>query len=57
VNIPVEFVLFGMTLLGVAVFHRHTLKVALLGLAAITVTRSSLATSTVSPACWACGFT
>jgi Na+/H+ antiporter NhaD/arsenite permease-like protein len=36
VNIPVEFVLFGMTLLGVAVFHRHTLKVALIGLTAIT---------------------
>jgi Na+/H+ antiporter NhaD/arsenite permease-like protein len=36
VTIPVEFVLFGLTLLGVAVFHRHTLVVALLGLVAIT---------------------
>jgi Na+/H+ antiporter NhaD/arsenite permease-like protein len=36
VNVPVEFVLFGLTLLGVAVFHRHTLLAALLGLAAIT---------------------
>ena len=35
-SIPVEFVLFGLTLLGVAVFHRHTLMVALIGLAAIT---------------------
>ena len=35
-SIPVEFVLFGLTLLGVAVFHHHTLKVALLGVAAIT---------------------
>ena len=35
-TVPVEFVLFGLTLLGVAVFHRHTLMVALLGLAAIT---------------------
>jgi len=34
--IPVEFLLFGATLLGVAVFHRHTLGIALLGLAAIT---------------------
>jgi Na+/H+ antiporter NhaD/arsenite permease-like protein len=34
--IPIEFVLFGVTLLGVAVLHRHTLKVSLLGLAAIT---------------------
>jgi Na+/H+ antiporter NhaD/arsenite permease-like protein len=32
----VEFMLFGLTLLGVAVFHRHTLLVALLGLMAIT---------------------
>jgi Na+/H+ antiporter NhaD/arsenite permease-like protein len=35
-GIPVEFILFGVTLLCVAVFHRHTLLVALLGLAAIT---------------------
>ena len=35
-TIPVEFVLFALTLLGVAVFHRHTLMVALLGLVAIT---------------------
>jgi Na+/H+ antiporter NhaD/arsenite permease-like protein len=34
--IQIEFLLFGATLLGVAVFHRHTLSVALLGLAAIT---------------------
>jgi Na+/H+ antiporter NhaD/arsenite permease-like protein len=34
-QIPVEFVIFGLTLLGVAVFHRHTLKVALLGLLAV----------------------
>ena len=35
-TIPLEFVLFGLTLLGVALFHRHTLMAALLGLAAIT---------------------
>ncbi len=34
---PVEFVLFGSTLLCVALFHRHTLPVALAGLAAITL--------------------
>src|SRR3954471_14947895 len=34
-GVPVEFVLFGATLAGVAVFHRHTLQVALSGLAAI----------------------
>jgi len=34
--IPVEFLIFGVTLLGVALLHRHTLLVALTGLAAIT---------------------
>src|SRR5215211_5738528 len=36
-GIPVDFILFGLTLAGVAVFHHHTLHVALAGLAAITV--------------------
>ncbi len=35
-GIPVDFMLFGITLLGVALFHRHTLQVALAGLAVIT---------------------
>jgi len=35
-GIPVDFILFGLTLLGVAVFHHHTLPVALGGLVAIT---------------------
>ena len=30
-GIPVDFVLFGLTLLGVATFHRHTLSVAATG--------------------------
>jgi len=34
-GIPIEFFLFGLTLLGVAVFHRHTLTVAVAGLAVI----------------------
>jgi Na+/H+ antiporter NhaD/arsenite permease-like protein len=34
-SVPVEFILFGLTLLGVALFHHHTLKVALSGLGAI----------------------
>jgi len=34
---PIEFYLFGGMLAGVAVLHRHTLKVALAGLAAILV--------------------
>jgi Na+/H+ antiporter NhaD/arsenite permease-like protein len=36
-GIPVDFILFAATLLGVALFHHHTLRVALTGLAAITV--------------------
>ena len=34
---PVEFILFGLTLAGVALFHRHTLRVAVIGLVAITL--------------------
>jgi Na+/H+ antiporter NhaD/arsenite permease-like protein len=36
-GIPVDFILFGLTLAGVAVFHHHTLYVALTGLAVITL--------------------
>jgi Na+/H+ antiporter NhaD/arsenite permease-like protein len=35
-GIPVDFILFALTLLGVALFHHHTLYVALTGLAVIT---------------------
>src|ERR1051326_4508332 len=34
-GVPFEFLLFATTLLGVALFHRHTLAVALVGLALI----------------------
>lgn len=36
-GIPLEFFFFGFTLLGVALFHHHVLKVALTGLAVITL--------------------
>jgi Na+/H+ antiporter NhaD/arsenite permease-like protein len=36
-GVPVEFILFAITLAGVALFHHHTLRVALAGLAAITL--------------------
>jgi Na+/H+ antiporter NhaD/arsenite permease-like protein len=36
-GIPADFLLFGLTLLGVAIFHHHTLKVALTGFVAITL--------------------
>ena len=37
IGIPVDFILFALTLLGVALFHRHTLQVALAGLTAIVL--------------------
>jgi Na+/H+ antiporter NhaD/arsenite permease-like protein len=36
-GIPVDFILFGLTLLGVAIFHHKVLQVALTGLAAIVI--------------------
>lgn len=36
-GIPIDFVLFAATLLGVALFHRQTLLVALVGTAAIAL--------------------
>ena len=35
--IPLDFVLFGLTLIGVAVFHHHTMRVALVGLVTISI--------------------
>jgi len=35
-GIPIDFILFALTLIGVALFHRHTLKVAVTGLVVIT---------------------
>ena len=36
-GIPVDFILFGLTLIGVGLFHHHTLAVALSGLTVITI--------------------
>ncbi len=36
-GVPIDFILFALILLGVALFHLHTLKVALAGLGAITL--------------------
>ncbi|MCC6172477.1 MAG: citrate transporter [Gammaproteobacteria bacterium] len=41
--IPVEFLLFGLTLLAVALFHRHALHAALAGLGAVTVWKTLIA--------------
>ncbi len=37
IGIPFDFILFALTLLGVALFHKYTLQVALTGLAVITL--------------------
>jgi len=36
-RVPIDFILFALTLAGVAIFHHHTLKVALTGLAVVTL--------------------
>jgi hypothetical protein len=36
-GIPVDFILFALTLVGVALFHRHTLPIAVAGLAVISI--------------------
>jgi hypothetical protein len=36
-GIPLDFILFGATLIGVALFHRHVLAIALSGLLVVTV--------------------
>ncbi len=37
IGVPIDFLLFALTLVGVALFHHHTLRVALIGLAATTL--------------------
>jgi Na+/H+ antiporter NhaD/arsenite permease-like protein len=36
-GIPIDFILFALTLIGVALFHAHTFKVSLAGLAAVVI--------------------
>ena len=36
-GIPLEFIFFGLTLIGIAIFHHHTLRVALIGLVVTSV--------------------
>jgi Na+/H+ antiporter NhaD/arsenite permease-like protein len=36
-GVPVDFMLFGLTLIGVVLFHRKTLQVAVAGLAVVTL--------------------
>src|SRR5438045_4558846 len=36
-GVPIDFILFALTLVGVAIFHHHTLKIAVGGLIVITL--------------------
>jgi hypothetical protein len=36
-GIPVDFILFALTLLGIALFHHHTLPIGVGGLAVVTL--------------------
>jgi Na+/H+ antiporter NhaD/arsenite permease-like protein len=49
VSVPVDFVLFGATLVGVALFHRHTLQVALTGLSVIVLYKLAFAGFNAGP--------
>ena len=40
--VPLDFILFALTLLGIALFHRLTLQVALAGLATVTLYKLAL---------------
>jgi Na+/H+ antiporter NhaD/arsenite permease-like protein len=48
-GIPLEFFLFGLTLLGVALFHHHTLRVAVTGLLVITLYKLALSDFSGTP--------
>jgi Na+/H+ antiporter NhaD/arsenite permease-like protein len=37
IGIPIDFILFALTLAGIALFHRHTLAIAVTGLAMISL--------------------
>jgi hypothetical protein len=54
-GVPVDFILFGLTLLGVVFFHHHTLLVALTGVITIAfykIVFTGFNTVTASPATW-----
>lgn len=50
-GIPVEFILFGLTLLGIALMHKHVLKVALSGLAAVLLLKIGFCSSILAIIC------
>jgi Na+/H+ antiporter NhaD/arsenite permease-like protein len=41
-SVPIDFILFAMTLAGIALFHRHTMAIAVSGLAVISLFKIAL---------------
>jgi Na+/H+ antiporter NhaD/arsenite permease-like protein len=41
-GLPMEYILFGLTLLGIAFFHNHSFRVALIGLMVVSVYKIAL---------------
>jgi Na+/H+ antiporter NhaD/arsenite permease-like protein len=48
-SIPLEFILFALTLMGIALFHNWTLQIALSGLAVITTYKLTMAGFSAGP--------
>ena len=49
-GVPVDFILFALTLGGVALFHHHTLRVAVIASSPVTATRSVWWWNSATPA-------
>ena len=49
IGVPVDFVLFGLTLAGVALFHRHVLWVALIGVTVIVLYKVGFSPFKIGP--------
>jgi Na+/H+ antiporter NhaD/arsenite permease-like protein len=48
-GVPIDFILFALTLAGIALFHRHTLAIAVSGLAVISLFKIALSPFTEGP--------
>ena len=52
-GVPLDFVLFGLTLLGVALFHHKTMQVAVTGLVVISALQDRLLAASTPGRAWA----
>ena len=58
IGIPIDFILFALTLAGIALFHRHTLAIAVTGLAVISLFKIAVSPFAEGPGLdgWLLGF-